>query len=78
MKVRVNPDYCKGCHLCIDVCPHKVFEEGDEPSDRGYLCPEVAHPERCPNHEREVGERMVCERCVLTCPDQALTWEEEG
>ncbi|MBF0118913.1 MAG: 4Fe-4S binding protein [Desulfobacterales bacterium] len=25
--LKYNPDMCKGCRICITVCPHGVFEE---------------------------------------------------
>ncbi|MCU0861714.1 MAG: 4Fe-4S dicluster domain-containing protein [Methanomassiliicoccales archaeon] len=78
MQVRANHRYCKGCNLCVAVCPSRVFEEGKDISDRGYVPPRIAHPERCPNFKRRTRKNAVCEMCILTCPDQALTWNEEG
>ena len=74
----MNRRYCKGCDLCVRVCPNRVFEKGEEVGERGYIMPVVAHPERCPNLKRRTSRNAVCELCVLTCPDQALTWDEEG
>jgi 2-oxoglutarate ferredoxin oxidoreductase subunit delta len=76
MRVRINTDYCKGCDLCTEVCPRKVFEKGEEPSERGYIPPMVAHPEKCPNFKRVDRREVVCEMCILTCPDQAIDWDE--
>lgn len=40
--------------------------------------PGVTSPENCFNHERT--GKMLCELCVLSCPEQAIKWvpEEEG
>jgi len=78
MQVKVNRRYCKGCNLCVRECPNRVFYEGVEISERGYIPPNIAHPERCANFKRKTKKNAVCEMCVLTCPDQALGWEEEA
>jgi 2-oxoglutarate ferredoxin oxidoreductase subunit delta len=77
MRIEINREYCKGCDLCIIVCPRKVFEEGKEMGEWGVLIPIVAHPERCPNIDRRDKCKAVCELCILTCPDQAIQWREE-
>jgi 2-oxoglutarate ferredoxin oxidoreductase subunit delta len=78
MQVKVNRRYCKGCNLCVRVCPNRVFDEGEELSERGYFPPAIVHPERCTNNKRKTRKNAVCEMCVLTCPDQALSWDEEA
>ncbi|MDD1756716.1 MAG: ferredoxin family protein [Methanomassiliicoccales archaeon] len=78
MQVKVNPRYCKGCNLCVKVCPNRAFDQGNELSERGYFPPVLARPEKCANFKRKTRKNAVCELCVLTCPDQALTWDEEG
>jgi len=77
MQIEINREYCKGCNLCIIVCPRKVFEESKEMGEWGVLIPTVAHPERCPNINRRDKRKAVCELCILTCPDQAIQWREE-
>jgi len=76
MQPEINGEYCKGCDLCIAVCPRKVYETGKEISERGYLIPIVAYPDRCPNFKRTDRDKAVCELCILTCPDQAIHWRE--
>ena len=78
MQVGINKEYCKGCNLCIIVCPRKVFEEGDEIGKWGVPVPRVAYPDSCPNSKRRERSKAVCEICILTCPDQAIQWREEG
>ena len=77
MRVRVNSEYCKGCNLCTIVCPRKVFVKGETASDRGFIQPTIANPERCPNFNRKSKDKAVCEICLLTCPDQAITLNEK-
>lgn len=72
-KIRINEKYCKGCNLCVEYCPMKVFEEGTEPSERGYFVPRVAHPERCTKIKlSKVLKRKVCGLCQDVCPDFAI------
>jgi 2-oxoglutarate ferredoxin oxidoreductase subunit delta len=77
MQIRVNSEYCKGCNLCTVVCPRKVFEKGEIASERGYIQPKIVNPERCPNFSRKSKNKAVCEICLLTCPDQAITLSEK-
>jgi NAD-dependent dihydropyrimidine dehydrogenase PreA subunit len=47
----------------------------------GYFAAHVSLPEKCYNHNRE--GKLICELCVLSCPDQAISWfpeteEEKG
>lgn len=55
--VTVFPIWCKGCGLCIEFCPTKVFETDGEGR------PVVAHPERCTG----------CGWCEWHCPDFAIS-----
>ena len=77
-EIIIDDQFCKGCNLCIRVCPNRVFDQGNELSERGYLPPAISRPERCANFKRKTRKNAVCEMCVLTCPDQAISWEEEA
>jgi len=55
--VTVFPIWCKGCGLCIEFCPTKVFEADGEGR------PVVAHPEKCTG----------CGWCEWHCPDFAIS-----
>ncbi len=68
MKITIDSRYCKGCNVCIDVCPKKVFESSNSRSNAGYLMPEVAHAESCIN----------CALCERLCPDTCINVEKEG
>ena len=64
-RIIIDETYCKGCKLCIDQCPKKVFENSSTRNPKGYLIPEVARAEDC----------IACRLCEMLCPDMAITVE---
>jgi len=55
-RVTIFPNWCKGCGLCVEFCPTKVLEQGED----GKVT--IAHPEKC----------TACQWCELHCPDFAI------
>ena len=60
----------------MTMCPVHVYEEGKNASARGYVVPEIVHPEKCVDRERPISKKK-CEICMFVCPDQAIEWEDE-
>lgn len=62
-KVSIDPTKCKGRDLCLNVCPKKVFCEGQELTNKGsrILIPDLI--EQCSN----------CELCKYFCPEGAIS-----
>ncbi len=57
-RMEVQKDHCKGCGLCIDICPKKCIEQTSEINKLGY------HPA----HYK--GEGCIgCAACFYTCPE---------
>ena len=56
-KVTFREERCKGCELCIDVCPPGVLAMSDERNPHGYRLPVLA--EGCTG----------CSACQMICPD---------
>jgi 2-oxoglutarate ferredoxin oxidoreductase subunit delta len=65
-QIHIDAKLCKGCHICISVCPHDVLKKADAVDDRGYYLPVVAHLESC----------TICRLCEMECPDFAISVEE--
>lgn len=61
--IEVSDNYCKGCELCISVCPPKVLE-----LDMNNLTPKGYHPA----HIFKDG-CTGCAICAIICPDAAIT-----
>ncbi len=59
----VDPKMCKGCHICISICPHGVLKKSDVVDNRGFFLPIVADLEAC----------KVCMLCEMECPDFAIS-----
>ncbi|MGI6596161.1 MAG: 4Fe-4S binding protein [Elusimicrobia bacterium] len=62
--VTVKRDRCKGCGLCMDVCPVNVFRISTQFNKLGYhyIEPEGEGKNSCTG----------CQRCVMVCPDVAI------
>lgn len=60
-------DKCKGCGLCVEVCPKKILELAqDIINAKGY------HPVRNIDMEKCIG----CAFCAKMCPDCVITVEK--
>ena len=62
-KIIIDPDRCKGCEICVSVCPGKVIAmDEDALNAKGYHPAEPVRPEDCTG----------CAVCALMCPDVAI------
>ena len=59
----IDEDRCKGCGLCVAICPKKVLELSDQVNPKGYFPAYRARPEDC----------IYCAMCSTMCPDVAIT-----
>jgi len=58
LDIVVHEQSCRGCELCIDICPTKVFEL----DTKKRLCV-VKHADDC----------IACLSCAYICPSNAIT-----
>ena len=61
-EILVDGKLCKGCHICIAVCPHNVLAKSDKVDNRGFYLPIVVDLDAC----------VVCRLCEMECPDFAI------
>ncbi len=66
-KLWIDERYCKGCLICIDVCPTKAIRPSEKLNSKGYCLPTEENMDLC----------KACEICVLMCPDFAIAVSEE-
>ena len=66
-KIRIDRERCKGCHLCMEVCPN------------GRLRPDVAlnlkgYTPACFHELTAEGEKGCtgCAQCATVCPEVAI------
>jgi 2-oxoglutarate ferredoxin oxidoreductase subunit delta len=60
--LKVNPERCKACGLCMHFCPVGGLEYAEEFNAAGY------HPARQTDPEKCTG----CRQCIVMCPDVAI------
>jgi len=59
VKIVVNAERCKGCGLCVEVCPKGVLRISPTFNSLGTHFVEVADEAACTG----------CRRCAIICPD---------
>lgn len=62
-----NEDICKGCGLCVSVCPVKIIAlEEIEINKKGYHPAGIEEMDKC----------IACQNCAMICPDLVITVEK--
>lgn len=62
LKVTIDKNRCKGCGLCVDVCPKGVLTISKDCNNNGYSYAMVQQENKC----------IGCLFCVKVCPDICL------
>lgn len=66
-KVTFKEELCKGCKLCLEVCPKKIVVIKDDVlNQKGY------HPAGVYEMDKCIG----CAFCATVCPDCVITVEK--
>lgn len=58
---------CKGCELCISVCPKHILGLAEATNVKGYK------PAECKDEASCIG----CASCAKICPDSIITIEKD-
>ena len=61
-----DENVCKGCGLCVTVCPKKIVVLKDNYNAKGY------HPAGISDESKCIG----CAFCATICPDCVITVEK--
>ena len=67
-KIVIDAERCKGCQLCLTVCPHNCIKISDKLNSKGYLPAEFTRPDACTG----------CTSCAIICPDVAIEVYRDG
>lgn len=54
----IREDRCKGCGLCVRICPTRVIEIGKKLNAQGFYAAMYTG-----------GKCTACKSCALICPD---------
>ncbi len=65
-KIVIDNELCKGCYLCISVCPNGVITISDKLNHQGY------YPAEFDTDKNEGKECTGCAMCATMCPDVAI------
>ncbi|MHC4663831.1 MAG: 4Fe-4S dicluster domain-containing protein [Planctomycetota bacterium] len=60
--ILITEDACKGCGLCVEVCPKKCILLAANVNVRGYNPAVFSIPEECTG----------CANCAVMCPDAVI------
>ncbi|MGD9010046.1 MAG: ferredoxin family protein [Desulfobacteraceae bacterium] len=63
---QIEENLCKGCGLCVGVCPKNVLEISKQVNTKGYFPAYQARPDDC----------IKCTICCTMCPDVAISITE--
>ncbi len=61
-KAIINKEFCKGCGMCVAVCPVNALVIGETFNKSGTKIAELRDEEKC----------IGCGRCFMICPDFAI------
>lgn len=65
-RVIVDEGLCKGCGICVEICPRRVLVLGGISPGTGYRNPVIR------------GDCVGCRLCMWFCPDQAIVVVKES
>lgn len=65
--IKIDRERCKGCHLCIEVCPNRRIIADDSLNKKGYV-------PACFGEKFEDGQKDCtgCAQCATVCPEVAI------
>ncbi len=61
-KVEFDRERCKGCELCVPVCPKDIVLMDDVINQKGYRVATVREMDKC----------IGCAMCARMCPDTVI------
>ena len=65
--VYIDKEACKGCGICIAVCPKNILTFTKDLNQKGVPYPIIIDESKC----------ILCENCMIYCPDFAVVVEKD-
>ncbi|MBU4198389.1 MAG: 4Fe-4S dicluster domain-containing protein [Verrucomicrobia bacterium] len=65
-RLTIDIDRCKGCELCIEVCPRHTLAMSATLNTSGVHFPQINPAHDC----------LGCRQCAILCPEAALEIEK--
>ena len=66
-RVIFSESLCKGCGLCVNVCPRKILQISSRINAMGYNVAECTDQSKC----------ISCAFCATMCPDCVIQVHKE-
>jgi len=63
ISIEINHDWCKGCWICIELCPNGVYSKSENITSKGKPQVQIKKIESCTG----------CMQCEFLCPDLAIS-----
>ncbi|WML42994.1 4Fe-4S dicluster domain-containing protein [Neobacillus sp. PS3-40] len=60
--ITIDEELCKGCSICVSICPTKTLSISKDPNKKGYYSAIQHSPEDC----------IGCNKCALMCPEVSI------
>jgi 2-oxoglutarate ferredoxin oxidoreductase subunit delta len=67
-QIRIFAEHCKGCGLCVLVCPHQNIRMSEDLNEHGHPFAVLVDPARC----------TYCGLCGRMCPDTAIEIQDSS
>lgn len=64
-RIKINSEQCKGCYLCISVCPKHIIAVSETLNHQGY------YPAKSTDNSDD-PKCTGCAMCATICPDVAI------
>jgi len=61
-KIKIDQQFCKSCHFCIENCPKGAIALSEKLNAKGYVVTEFLEDKNCTG----------CATCALVCPEAAI------